>query len=437
MSFILLGILNSQVSATGPSYWIASIGGSGAQESTYAIAVDENSNVYVPINQYEVAQVSPNGDLSWQKSITSIGNSTGLSASNTNGNIQSGTNYGTFSGSPGGWEGSFVKRNSSGVLQWQRYIGTSGNDIMYRNALDTSGNVYVVGNGNGTGATGGGLVKVDSSGALTWARTLLASSGRSITFWDVKVTSAGDIYVCGDNNFSSGSLRGQVAKYNSSGTLQWQRYIDDGNSSGTSFVGLALDSSENVYVVGETYASTFGGPDALIVKYNSSGTYQWQRRIGGSNNDFFRSVSVDSLGNVYAFGESRSINSNAYSMQFFAKYDSSGNLLLQRSLDVGRTQNRPMGVVAADDTIYMTGVIADNVSSTNAYAIKLPIDGSKTGTYSVLGQSVTYAVSSLSTATPTLENGTSSQSEGTTGWSLGVTSGTDGTPTYTLTKTTI
>ena len=43
---------------------------------------------------------------------------------------------------------------------------------------------------------------------------------------------------------------------------------------------VAIDSSGNVYAAGRTYEAGQGGYDWLIAKYNSSGTEQWQITFG-------------------------------------------------------------------------------------------------------------------------------------------------------------
>ncbi len=65
-------------------------------------------------------------------------------------------------------------------------------------------------------------------------------------------------------------------KYNSSGVQQWvQRY--NGMSTARS---LAVDSSGNVYVTGESRGGT--GSDYATIKYNSSGVQQWVQIYNGN-----------------------------------------------------------------------------------------------------------------------------------------------------------
>jgi len=64
-------------------------------------------------------------------------------------------------------------------------------------------------------------------------------------------------------------------KYNSSGTKQWTKQL--GTSSSDYAKGVAVDSSNNIYVTGYTGGgldgnTNSGSNDIFLVKYNSSGT---------------------------------------------------------------------------------------------------------------------------------------------------------------------
>ena len=75
--------------------------------------------------------------------------------------------------------------------------------------------------------------------------------------------------------------------------------------------GIAVDASGNVYVAGYSLA-TWGTPlnphsgsyDIVVVKFDSSGVYQWHTFYGSSDDDYGNGIAVDSSGNVYVTGES-------------------------------------------------------------------------------------------------------------------------------------
>ncbi|KKL04094.1 hypothetical protein LCGC14_2619500, partial [marine sediment metagenome] len=87
--------------------------------------------------------------------------------------------------------------------------------------------------------------------------------------------------------------------------------------------GVAVDSSGDIYVAGETLSFGAGQDDMVLVKYNSSGVKQWNRTWGGINGDYGRGVAVDSSDNVYVAGGTDSFGAGQDDI-FLVKYNSSG-----------------------------------------------------------------------------------------------------------------
>ena len=110
-----------------------------------------------------------------------------------------------------------------------------------------------------------------------------------------------------------------MAKVNAAGTaLVYCGYI--GGSGDDYGWGIAVDSSGNAYVTGQTYSDHFteatfpvtvgpdltyngGGDDAFVAKVNAAGTaLVYCGYIGGSGDDDGYGIAVDSSGNAYVTG---------------------------------------------------------------------------------------------------------------------------------------
>ena len=181
-----------------------------------------------------------------------------------------------------------IKFNKAGVQQWAKFFG--GTSVESRGgslAVDSSDNVIITGMTESVSGRNEEqfVAKFNSSGTVQWQRsvgTTLRDRG-----YGVGVDSSGNVYVTGQRLFH-GDNRSYLIKFNSSGTVQWQRYFAGANTSSnmqTFGTGIAFDSSDNVYVSGAayTYYSTFTGSfrsEAILLKWNSSGTLQWSRRYG-------------------------------------------------------------------------------------------------------------------------------------------------------------
>ncbi len=311
------------------------------------------------------------------------------------------------------------KWNSSGTLQWQRVLkgngagGTGEHSGVLGSGLDSSGNYYIFGD-LWVDRDRGLIAKYNSSGTLQWCR-LLDGGGSTYTRWEGGcVHSNGDIYVGGiTNSHSFGGTSGHclLAKYNSSGTLQWQRYLRDSNgTSGSRFYNMDVDSGGNVYCV----STTLG-----ISKWDSSGNLLWQRKVGTSGaHGGFWNCCVDACGNVYGldFREDL-IDGDSSNDLLIAKLDANGNLEWTRAFgnDTESDFNTWGDIIINDEhTICIcasTQSVYTGTSSTNALMIKLPNDGSLTGNYGDLK----YASVSMNTITPSHNASNASLSDGSSG----------------------
>lgn len=176
------------------------------------------------------------------------------------------------------------------------------------------------------------------SGAVTgpaynWAGAVSGSGTDMVKA--VKTDGAGNVYVAGyyagsnvDFDFSSGStvlssvnsgLDIFIAKYSSSGQLQWAKSI--GGAGAEEAYDLALDQSGNIWITGYfTDTADFnpsaatnklgavGYNDIFLAKYDTSGNYLWAGAMGGPDDDFASAICVNPAnGNICITGRFFSI----------------------------------------------------------------------------------------------------------------------------------
>jgi uncharacterized delta-60 repeat protein len=237
----------------------------------------------------------------------------------------------------------------------------------YGVTVDSSNNIYV------TGDTSGGiiLVKYNSSGTKQWTQqlgTISTDLSRGVT-----VDSSGNIYVSGmtygalDNNTSSGSSDIFLVKYNSSGTYQWTQQLGTSNREFT--YGMTIDSSDNIYITGMTegnlVSTNSGNGDIFLVKYNSSGTRQWTQQLGGYYEEYGYGVKVDSSDNVYVTGfTSNDLDGNTNSGVsdiFLAKYYDNGTKQWTKLLGSTDSDIGYGVTVDSSDNVYVTGHVVGDI----------------------------------------------------------------------------
>ncbi len=294
-----------------------------------------------------------------------------------------------------------VKYNSVGVHQWTQQLGSSSYDSGIGVTVDSSDNIYITGktlggldNNTSSGNSDIFLSKYNSSGSYQWTQQLGTAS--SEIGYGVTVDSSNNIYVTGytvgdiDNNTSSGSKDHFLVKYNSSGSYQWTQQL--GTSLEDYGLGVELDSSDNIYVTGYTSGgldnnSNSGSRDYFLAKYNSSGAYQWTQQNGTSFGDYGRGVTIDSSDNVYVTGQTAGgldNNTNSGSIDLFlVKYDSSGNRKWSQQLGTSSSEIG-YGVIAdSSNNIYVSGYTLGgldgntNSGSADFFLVKYNSSGSK------------------------------------------------------------
>jgi uncharacterized protein (TIGR03437 family) len=251
------------------------LGGSGNDQGN-SIAVDSSGNAYV---------------TGWTAS-TSFHTANAIQAA-----------YG------GGASDAFVTKlvPTGSALEYSTYLGGSGNDGGSGIAVDSSGNAYVAGWTNSTdfhtanaiqAAIGGGgftdafVTKLNASGS-SWYSTYLGGRG-SDQGWGIAADSSGNAYVTGytlSTNFPTvnafqaayggGFSVAFVTELNATGSgLVYSTYLGNNNTNNTRFPlgdlepgGIAVDSSGNAYVTGNTNSTNFPTANAFQPTYGAaSGT---------------------------------------------------------------------------------------------------------------------------------------------------------------------
>jgi hypothetical protein len=151
----------------------------------------------------------------------------------------------------------------------------------------------------------------------------------------------GNYYNTGSAGPPTGTDGAFIAKINSAGTLVWSDTIRNSDAGGCR---VDVDASGNVYLasyvtgthmVGGTSVTSSGLKDIVIAKYNSSGTLQWVKSAGGTGNDAAQGIAIDATGNIYVagyFGTTASFDGTlktavGYGDIFLAKYSVAGTLL--------------------------------------------------------------------------------------------------------------
>jgi hypothetical protein len=170
-----------------------------------------------------------------------------------------------------------AKFDGAGNRLWATYYGGNNTEILFNLKTDSSGNLYVVGyTTSTTGVAVGGfdttyggvwdalIVKFNNSGIRQWSTYYGGEYGDNA--YDCAIDSQGNIYVVGDTGSTSGIASGGfqntfsrnsdgfIVKFDSAGSRVWGTYYGDVNNDSMRTVGI--DGNNNVFVAGTTTSTT-------------------------------------------------------------------------------------------------------------------------------------------------------------------------------------
>ncbi len=326
------------------------IGGAGISLNVQDIAVDSNGNTYITGNtnhHFRGAQLfgttdmfliklDPNGNELWGIQI-GIANTSISPAKITLDSLENvyitGRSTGPFGGFLNGANGFIAKFNSiNGNEEWVQQIAfPQAQSFPTGLTFDkTTNTIYVAGvtnadyKNNKRPAIGNQdifIFKYDSQGNRQFFAQLGAIS-KSLDSASITVDLSGNVFVGGTSNgrfedkLTGTSWLGTIAKYDSSGVLQWVRQFGPDSAPPKQAVirSIITDMHGNVFTTGHTNGNILDGgddslgvQDAFITKHNSSGQIQRIQQVGAPGATISgNGLGLDPQGNLYVIGNTNS-----------------------------------------------------------------------------------------------------------------------------------
>jgi len=298
-------------------------------------------------------------------------------------------------------------------LEWAKTFGSFSIENAYSLTVDSSGNVYTVGDFYGTvdfdpnsttfnltakGASDVYIQKLDSKGDLVWAKSMGGKA--SDIGLDITIDEIGNLYIVGGfqdtadfdpdtstyNLIAGNSIHAFIVKLDSGGRFVWAKSFGNHPYTTTNVVDVELDHFGNIFTTGSYWGTidldpdtstlnftSNGITDCFVQKFDNKGNLLWAESLGSIYDDYGFSLQGDQLGNMYIVGQFRDtvdfnpdtsqllIASNGAYDAFIQKIDSNNNLLWVKTLGGKKTDQ--ISDIGIDNlgAIYLLGAFEDTV----------------------------------------------------------------------------
>ncbi len=345
----------AKIDKNGNILWERSFGGTQAEEFRSIDVLGDNSYILAGYTRSNDGNVSGNhggediwvvrigqdGTMIWQKCLGGLGiERPRFIKSLADGSFlmigSSDSNDGDVIGSHGNNDVWVVRLSANGTVIWQKTYGGSNHDTGFKAVIGKDGEIVVLANtfsndGDVTGLhsstfTDVWILKLNySNGSIIWQKCIggtntevpkdiIADADGS--FMMASETSSKDWDAISNHSFSTDVL---LVKLTNTGNILWARCY--GGSGGESLNKLIPDSFSNTYYLSITTNSSngdvqgfhqrtdtaYGGQsDAWFVNIDKNGVLQWQRTLGGYNNDILHDLQRIDAQNFILVGQTNS-----------------------------------------------------------------------------------------------------------------------------------
>lgn len=317
-----------------------------------------------------------------------------------------------------------AKYTTAGSLVWVVTFGGTGADRAVAHELDASGNIYVAGYylstvdfdpGPGTvsytsaGATDFYFSKFDNNGNLIWANSIgylgtdyaqtLALDNNGALYISGEFTSDSidfdpgpGVFTLPNSNPSLTSYDPYLAKYDTSGTLQWVFGLGGTSSdfarsvvvapNGDVLLGGYFSTTLTPDPAAITTLTSIGLADCYIARYTSAGSLVWAKGFGGGSTDNLLGLTMhgDSVFSTGTFNsivdfdpgnDTLAFQSAGLTDAFISKLDNAGNLIWARAFGSNPSETATGICANAAGEVYIAGSFNDttNLDASNTAPI--------------------------------------------------------------------
>ena len=336
-------------------------------------------------NDLWIIKTNSSGEEEWQQTFGGGGKDMGHSIKNTSdgGYIVTGeTNTINGNDDPNNPDSHYyiVKFSEAGVLEWDRIYGGEATDVAYDGFQTADGGYIVTGVSNSVGGditnnhggTDAWVIKLSEDGMLEWEKSLGGSNTDRL--FKIILASDGGYILAGYSDSNDGDLTENsgdqdlwIVKLNTEGEIVWQNSL--GGSSVDAAWSVQAISNGGYILTGTTNSidgdvtMNQGGNDVWVLELSSTGDLVWQKTYGGEAEDRGREIQLTSDGGYVLVASSSSlggdiqnpINTGSGYIDYWAlKISSTGSIEWERLMG-GSGQDVAASIKETEDGGFIIG----------------------------------------------------------------------------------
>jgi hypothetical protein len=369
-SFLLFFLHDTRAGTFYLDDWNTSIN-VGKSTDAFSVAIDKNSNIIVAgytsgsPNYWNITKFDKDGNYVWNYAYP-FGTSDQAKgvAIGTDNNI---TVVG-YDNIPGNFEWRILKLGSDGTYLWDRsYNFSSGQDQAAGVAMDSDNNITVVGSYNPLNKPndyGWAILKLDKNGNHIWNITAPFSDGNDVAT-AVAIDNQNNIIVAGFDNIT-GIYEWRVMKYDKKGNYMCN-YTNNFSSTYNNIpYGVAVDNANNIIVAG--YDRVLGSDwRTEVIKLNATCDFVWNymNNTVAMGIEIVWGVAVDSFNNITVVGyyNASAITASDLGWQIIKLgYDKATLWFYQKNISNRNDQAKAVAIDKNDDSMVAVGSDSLSVS---------------------------------------------------------------------------
>ena len=215
-----------------------------------------------------------------------------------------------------------IKLTEAGTLEWAKRYGGPGDDVIRTVKQISNGDYLIAGFTHSFGTNGDIMIlRLEGDGDVVWQKRY--GGGKFEEPSTILEVPGGYIIMEQSTSFSK-NTDGWIFKIDGAGAIIWQKTF--GGNSFDEISAAQLTADGGFIVAAETKSFGAINEDFWVVKFDSEGVAQWQKRYGGAGIDEPEAIALTPEGGSIVVGTTRSFDSVGMDV-WFLRLNAVGDVL--------------------------------------------------------------------------------------------------------------